>query len=239
MKALTCAATRRRLHAFHDGELTVSDQIAVAAHLDWCDSCARALDDFQLIGVALRRATSGRGPFSGRRSGQLAGGGRRPHEGRAHRLVGVTDAADVRRPASGVCRSRGGRGGARLRRRHARDDALRDQRASRLVGGARGSAHARIEPESGRRARPRADAEAARSRRSRPAHRPTGMAMPRLRWQRSSRAKGASPISSCCTQSASRNSCPAPTKPESLPICSMPCPARDSSRPASPGCRSR
>ena len=47
MKALTCAATRRRLHAFHDGELTVSEQIAVAAHLDWCDSCARALDEFQ------------------------------------------------------------------------------------------------------------------------------------------------------------------------------------------------
>ena len=63
MKALTCAATRRRLHAFHDGELTVSDQIAVAAHLDWCDSCATALDDFQLIGVALRRATAARGPF--------------------------------------------------------------------------------------------------------------------------------------------------------------------------------
>jgi hypothetical protein len=64
MKALTCAATRRRLHAYHDGELSVSDQIAVAAHLDWCDSCARKLDDFQLIGVALRRATSRRPPFS-------------------------------------------------------------------------------------------------------------------------------------------------------------------------------
>jgi len=64
MKALTCAATRRRLHAFHDGELSVRDQIAVAAHLDWCDACARALDDFQVIGVALRRSTSRRASFS-------------------------------------------------------------------------------------------------------------------------------------------------------------------------------
>ncbi len=64
MKALTCAATRRRLHAFHDGELTVSDQIAVASHLDWCETCARALDDFRLIGAGLRRATSGRIPIS-------------------------------------------------------------------------------------------------------------------------------------------------------------------------------
>ena len=37
MKALTCAATRRRLDAFHDGELPIADQIAVSAHLDWCD----------------------------------------------------------------------------------------------------------------------------------------------------------------------------------------------------------
>jgi len=64
MKVLTCAATRRRLHAFHDGELTISDQIAVAAHLEWCDTCAKALDDFQLIGVTLRRATPGRVAFS-------------------------------------------------------------------------------------------------------------------------------------------------------------------------------
>jgi Putative zinc-finger len=54
MKPLTCAAARRRLHAFHDGELSISDQIAVEAHIDWCDSCAGALADFRLIGSALR-----------------------------------------------------------------------------------------------------------------------------------------------------------------------------------------
>ena len=42
MKPLTCAAARRRLHAFHDGELPVADQIAVEAHIDRCDECAAA-----------------------------------------------------------------------------------------------------------------------------------------------------------------------------------------------------
>jgi hypothetical protein len=41
MKLLTCASVRRRLTAFHDRELPVADQIAVAAHLDGCPPCAR------------------------------------------------------------------------------------------------------------------------------------------------------------------------------------------------------
>jgi putative zinc finger protein len=49
VKPLTCTATRRRLHAFHDNELGVSDQINVASHLEWCDDCAAALRDFQTI----------------------------------------------------------------------------------------------------------------------------------------------------------------------------------------------
>ena len=53
MKPLTCGAARRRLHAFHDGELPISEQIAVAAHLDWCRSCAELLADFQVVGEAL------------------------------------------------------------------------------------------------------------------------------------------------------------------------------------------
>ena len=56
MKALTCLATRRRLHAFHDGELQVSDQIAVAAHLEWCDACAHAFEEMRAIAAALRGA---------------------------------------------------------------------------------------------------------------------------------------------------------------------------------------
>jgi hypothetical protein len=53
MKPLTCAATRRRLQAFHDSELGVSDQINVASHLEWCDDCAAALSDLQTIRQAL------------------------------------------------------------------------------------------------------------------------------------------------------------------------------------------
>ena len=53
MKALTCAATRRRLQAFHDRELAFTDQIAVSAHLEWCERCAGALADLRSIRTAL------------------------------------------------------------------------------------------------------------------------------------------------------------------------------------------
>jgi hypothetical protein len=53
MKALTCAKTRRRLQAFHDHELNVRDQIAVASHLEWCDQCADHLGDLRAIRVTL------------------------------------------------------------------------------------------------------------------------------------------------------------------------------------------
>jgi anti-sigma factor RsiW len=53
MKPLTCAATRRRLQAFHDRELAVTDQIAVGAHLEWCDQCAAALNELKMVRDAL------------------------------------------------------------------------------------------------------------------------------------------------------------------------------------------
>lgn len=53
MKALTCAATGRRLQAFHDHELDVRDQVAVGAHLEWCDQCAALLGDLRAIRVTL------------------------------------------------------------------------------------------------------------------------------------------------------------------------------------------
>lgn len=60
MRALTCAATRRRLHAFHDEELPISDQISVGAHLEWCDDCASAFAELRFLRTALRAATPGR-----------------------------------------------------------------------------------------------------------------------------------------------------------------------------------
>jgi len=56
MKTLTCKATRRRLQAHHDAELSVREQIAVSAHLDWCEECASEFDELQSLRVGLRLA---------------------------------------------------------------------------------------------------------------------------------------------------------------------------------------
>jgi hypothetical protein len=64
MKALTCSATRRRLQAYYDEELPVSDQIAVSSHLEWCDACAELHADFERVGAALRASMPGRVAFS-------------------------------------------------------------------------------------------------------------------------------------------------------------------------------
>jgi hypothetical protein len=60
MRVLTCAAARRRLHRFHDEELSISDQIAVSAHLEWCDECAEAFAELRWLRGVLRGATAGR-----------------------------------------------------------------------------------------------------------------------------------------------------------------------------------
>lgn len=60
MRALTCAATRRRLQSYHDQELPISEQIDVSAHLEWCDACAASLADMRTLRTALRAAVPGR-----------------------------------------------------------------------------------------------------------------------------------------------------------------------------------
>jgi hypothetical protein len=72
MKPLTCAAARRRLNAFHDGELSIPDQIAVEAHIDWCEVCASTLTDVRLIGSALRVGAFGRDSMSHDEAAALA-----------------------------------------------------------------------------------------------------------------------------------------------------------------------
>jgi hypothetical protein len=54
MTPLSCAAARRRLQAFHDRELDVPDQIAVGAHVEWCDECADALAELGAMRSALQ-----------------------------------------------------------------------------------------------------------------------------------------------------------------------------------------
>jgi hypothetical protein len=60
MKALTCGAARRRLDAYHDEELSLSEQIAVSSHLEWCDDCAAVLDDLRQMRDLLRHSMPGR-----------------------------------------------------------------------------------------------------------------------------------------------------------------------------------
>ena len=64
MKALSCAAARRRLQAYHDDELTVVRQIEVGAHLEGCGDCTAALEELQLLRAALRTAAPGRAALS-------------------------------------------------------------------------------------------------------------------------------------------------------------------------------
>ncbi len=61
MRTLSCSAARRRLHAFHDRELGVTDQIAVAAHVDRCRACAEVLAEMELVASTLRASTGRRG----------------------------------------------------------------------------------------------------------------------------------------------------------------------------------
>ena len=60
MKPITCGKSRRLLPAFYDGELAVSDQIAVEMHLDWCEACAATLEDDRTFGSWLRAGAPGR-----------------------------------------------------------------------------------------------------------------------------------------------------------------------------------
>jgi hypothetical protein len=51
---LGCQGARDMLEPFVDGELPVSEQVALEAHLRWCDICRARVEDIRLIGSALR-----------------------------------------------------------------------------------------------------------------------------------------------------------------------------------------
>jgi hypothetical protein len=54
MKRLSCVGSRRRLSAFQDGELPVTERVAVDAHLRQCPACAADLAGLREVGDALR-----------------------------------------------------------------------------------------------------------------------------------------------------------------------------------------
>jgi len=58
MTLLTCAAVRRRLPAFYDRELPVSELIEIESHVSDCPACASQLRDLRLVGATLRLAAA-------------------------------------------------------------------------------------------------------------------------------------------------------------------------------------
>jgi predicted anti-sigma-YlaC factor YlaD len=54
MTTLDCRHVRRTLEDYHDGELSVEEQIAVRAHVDSCAACAAELEGLQSVRNALR-----------------------------------------------------------------------------------------------------------------------------------------------------------------------------------------
>jgi anti-sigma factor RsiW len=73
VKLLTCAAVRRRLASFHDGELGIEDQIAVAAHLEGCPPCAGEARGLRELGDALRWGAAAQAPADGLTDGLRSG----------------------------------------------------------------------------------------------------------------------------------------------------------------------
>jgi Putative zinc-finger len=63
MTPLSCSAVLDQIEAFHDGELPVERQVAVASHLDRCETCGAALAEIESLGLMLRTAAPGRVPL--------------------------------------------------------------------------------------------------------------------------------------------------------------------------------
>jgi hypothetical protein len=59
MKVLICEEARPLLEEYHDDELPVSDQIAVRAHLEWCDECSAVFADLRLMRSFVRASAPG------------------------------------------------------------------------------------------------------------------------------------------------------------------------------------
>lgn len=57
MKVLTCAAVRRRMSAFCDGELSLEQQVAIEVHLKRCVPCTAEVEWTRELGYSLRAAS--------------------------------------------------------------------------------------------------------------------------------------------------------------------------------------
>jgi anti-sigma factor RsiW len=59
MRVLICEEARPLLEEYHDEELPIGDQIAVRAHLEWCEDCAEVLTDLRLMRGLVRATAPG------------------------------------------------------------------------------------------------------------------------------------------------------------------------------------
>ncbi len=59
MKVLICEEARPLIEEYHDEQLPVGDQIAVRAHLEWCDDCAEIFADLGLMRGFVRATSPG------------------------------------------------------------------------------------------------------------------------------------------------------------------------------------
>ncbi len=74
MRGMSCHGARRRLSAFHDGELPTREQVAVEAHLRGCQACADEAASYGELGQALRTRSAGLAAWvDGELDGQRAG----------------------------------------------------------------------------------------------------------------------------------------------------------------------
>ncbi|MGE5361763.1 MAG: zf-HC2 domain-containing protein [Bacteroidales bacterium] len=70
----SCTAVRRRIADYHDGELTIDEQVVVQNHLASCEACAAEARGLDMVGCALRAASAERMPESVDRLRGLASG---------------------------------------------------------------------------------------------------------------------------------------------------------------------
>ena len=64
MTPLACPAVLRQLQGYHDDELGVADQIAVAAHIDGCATCHESFLELEELGNLMRASAPGHVPLS-------------------------------------------------------------------------------------------------------------------------------------------------------------------------------
>ena len=58
MHELPCALVQDQLEAFHDGELSIDERVAIQNHLGECVSCALIADEIASVGLGLRDAAA-------------------------------------------------------------------------------------------------------------------------------------------------------------------------------------